>query len=79
MHAMTGRIAPAEVRRRRDHLHRLSQLRRRALYQSMVGREPRVLFERPVPDGTSGGFSDEYVRVTVPPKERSPMRCCSSA
>jgi len=63
--AMKGRIAPAEIRRRRDHLQRLSQLRRRAVYQSMVGRELRVLFERPVPDGTSSGFSDEYVRVTV--------------
>jgi hypothetical protein len=31
----------------------------------MVGRELRVLCERPLPDGTRGGFSDEYVRVRI--------------
>jgi threonylcarbamoyladenosine tRNA methylthiotransferase MtaB len=64
-HAMENRIVPGEIRRRRDHLHRLGQMQRHAVYQSMAGRELRVLFEPRAQDGTSGGFSDEYVRVVV--------------
>ncbi len=62
---MTDRVAPGEIRRRRDYLHRFAQLRRRAVYQSRAGRDMRVLFEPRGRDGTSSGFSDEYVRVSV--------------
>ena len=62
---MSGAVAPVEIGRRRDHLHRIAQARRQAVYESMLGRELRVLFERPALDGTSSGFSDEYVRVSV--------------
>ena len=65
-HAMANRVAPREIQRRRDRLHRLGQMRRHTVYQSMTGRALRVLFEPRAQDGTAGGFSDEYVRVVVP-------------
>jgi len=58
-------VAAREIHRRREHLHRLAQLRRYELYERAVGRELRVLLERPAADGSVSGFSDEYVRVTV--------------
>ncbi len=63
--AMKDALLPREIHRRHDILQRVAQHSVRAVYASMVGRELRVLFERPAPDGTSGGFSDEYVRVQV--------------
>lgn len=59
------RVPPAEIRRRHDHLQRLSQRRRAEVYQSWVGREIRVLFEQPQADQEFRGFSDQYVRVSV--------------
>ena len=64
-HAMRERVAPAEIHRRRGHLQRLAESRRESIYRSLVGRDLRVLFERPAEDGSVSGFSDEYVRVRV--------------
>jgi threonylcarbamoyladenosine tRNA methylthiotransferase MtaB len=64
-YGMSGRIAPAEIHRRSDFLHRFALSRREALYQSMTGRTVRVLFEARARDGSHRGFSDEYVRVRV--------------
>lgn len=61
----TGAVPAREIQRRHDRLSRVSQRHVAAVYQSMVGRELRVLCERPLPDGTRGGFSDEYVRVRI--------------
>ncbi|HET6347735.1 MAG TPA: hypothetical protein VFH88_01495, partial [Candidatus Krumholzibacteria bacterium] len=36
-----------------------------AVYNSLAGRNVRVLFERRGKDGAYYGFSDEYVRVSV--------------
>jgi threonylcarbamoyladenosine tRNA methylthiotransferase MtaB len=66
---MSTRIEPVEIRRRSDFLHRLAQSRREAVYQSMSGREVRVLFEARAADGGFSGFSDEYVRVRVRSRE----------
>jgi threonylcarbamoyladenosine tRNA methylthiotransferase MtaB len=62
---MTDTVPAREIRRRHDLLQRVSQLKVDAVYESMVGRELRVLCERPAPDGTPGGFSDEYIRVRI--------------
>jgi threonylcarbamoyladenosine tRNA methylthiotransferase MtaB len=67
--AMAGRVAPGEIQRRREYLHRRAHSSRHAVYQSFVGREVRVLFEARAADGTFAGFSDEYVRVSVASKE----------
>jgi threonylcarbamoyladenosine tRNA methylthiotransferase MtaB len=64
-HTMSNPVAPREIQRRRDHLHRIGLEQRRAVYESLAGREVRVLFEPRAQDGTSSGFSDEYVRVVA--------------
>jgi threonylcarbamoyladenosine tRNA methylthiotransferase MtaB len=64
-YTMSAQVAPADVRRRSESLHRLAQSRRDALYRSMIGREVRVLFEARAADGSFSGFSDEYLRVRV--------------
>ena len=64
---MSARVAPAELHRRRERLHRVAEARRESVYRSMVGCEVRVLFERQNEDGSFSGFSDEYVRVRVHP------------
>lgn len=61
----TGAVPAPEIQRRHDRLSQVSQRQVAAVYHSMVGRELRVLCERPAPDGTRGGFSDEYVRVRI--------------
>jgi threonylcarbamoyladenosine tRNA methylthiotransferase MtaB len=63
--AMDGRVAPAEIRRRSDRLHRLARSARHEACAARVGREARVLFETRGPDGGWGGFTDEYLRVRV--------------
>jgi threonylcarbamoyladenosine tRNA methylthiotransferase MtaB len=59
------KIAPAERARRSQMLRTLSQRKRRAFYESQLGRTLHVLFESGE-KGSSAGFSENYVRVTVP-------------
>jgi threonylcarbamoyladenosine tRNA methylthiotransferase MtaB len=66
-HGMDNRVPSGEIERRRGHLHRLGQMQRHEVYCSRIGSELRVLFEPRDADGTSRGFSDEYVRVAVRP------------
>lgn len=47
-------------------LHILSDKKRRAFYESQVGRKGKVLFEEASSDGFMEGFSENYVRVRVP-------------
>jgi threonylcarbamoyladenosine tRNA methylthiotransferase MtaB len=64
-HGMENRVPARAIEHRRAHLHRLGQRQRHEVYRSLIGRELRVLFEPLAADGTSSGFSDEYVRVAV--------------
>jgi threonylcarbamoyladenosine tRNA methylthiotransferase MtaB len=64
-HTMPQRVAPWEIQRRRDHLHRIGQRQCQTVYRTMAGRDLRVLFEPRAADGMFCGFSDEYVRVVV--------------
>jgi threonylcarbamoyladenosine tRNA methylthiotransferase MtaB len=61
--AMGGRVAPAEVRRRSERLHRVALARRHETYAARVDGGLRVLFETRAADGSFTGFSDEYVKV----------------
>lgn len=63
--SMAGRVAPAEIHRRRERLHRIAVSRRHESASARIGSELRVLFEHPAGDGTHSGFSDEYIRVGV--------------
>lgn len=46
-------------------LHILSEKKRRAFYETQVGREAVVLFEEDVEDGLMQGFTENYVRVVA--------------
>ena len=59
-------IVPGSVRAERSKmLHILSDKKRRAFYESQVGRTATVLFEEDVEDGQMQGFTENYVRVVA--------------
>lgn len=59
-------VVPGSVRAERSKmLHILSDKKRRAFYESQVGREARVLFEEDVENGVMQGFTENYVRVVA--------------
>ena len=57
---------PGHLRAERSKmLHSLSDKKRRAFYESQVGREATVLFEEDVTGGSMQGFTENYVRVVA--------------
>jgi threonylcarbamoyladenosine tRNA methylthiotransferase MtaB len=57
---------PGSVRAERSKmLHILSDKKRRAFYESQVGRAATVLFEEDIADGQMQGFTENYVRVVA--------------
>jgi len=64
-HALTldGTVRHATRQKRSEKLRMLSQRKRHAFYNSMIGSVANVLFEGSVRDGVSSGFTENYVRV----------------
>ena len=59
-------VVPGHIRAERSKmLHILSDKKRRAFYESQVGREATVLFEEDVTEGLMQGFTENYVRVVA--------------
>lgn len=59
-------VVPGHVRAERSKmLHILSDKKRRAFYDSQVGRMAIVLFEEDIEDGRMQGFTENYVRVAA--------------
>lgn len=59
-------IVPGHIRAERSKmLHILSDKKRRAFYDSQIGREATVLFEEDIADGLMQGFTENYVRVVA--------------
>ncbi|AKD56252.1 2-methylthioadenine synthetase [Spirosoma radiotolerans] len=59
-------VVPGHVRAERSKmLHILSDKKRRAFYDSQVGRDATVLFEEDIADGLMQGFTENYVRVVA--------------
>jgi threonylcarbamoyladenosine tRNA methylthiotransferase MtaB len=56
-------VPPAEIRRRRDILHRRALTKQHEIYAAHVGRTVPVLFETKNADGLWEGYSDSYLRV----------------
>jgi threonylcarbamoyladenosine tRNA methylthiotransferase MtaB len=46
-------------------LHTLSDKKRRAFYESQIGRTESVLWENDIEDGNMHGFTKNYVRVAA--------------
>jgi threonylcarbamoyladenosine tRNA methylthiotransferase MtaB len=64
-YGMDDQIAPAEVRRRSQHLQRLALANKHGVYTAHVGSELDILFEREGAEGVYEGFSDTYIRVRM--------------
>ncbi|HLW50818.1 MAG TPA: tRNA (N(6)-L-threonylcarbamoyladenosine(37)-C(2))-methylthiotransferase MtaB [Sphingobacteriaceae bacterium] len=63
---MEGAIPGAQRSDRSKMLHILSDKKRRAFYESQLGRTEEVLFESDIKDGYMHGFSRNYVKVRTP-------------
>ncbi|PIE47935.1 MAG: tRNA (N(6)-L-threonylcarbamoyladenosine(37)-C(2))-methylthiotransferase MtaB [Flavobacteriales bacterium] len=63
---MTG-VVPDNVRKKRSKMLRgLSVKKRRAFYESQIGKEKTVLLEADNKDGFMSGFTENYVKVKTP-------------
>lgn len=60
---MEGAVPGAQRSDRSKMLHILSEKKRRAFYESQMGKTAEVLFEADVKDGYMHGFSKNYVKV----------------
>jgi threonylcarbamoyladenosine tRNA methylthiotransferase MtaB len=59
-------VVPGHIRAERSKmLHILSDKKRRAFYETQLGRRATVLFEEDVADGMMQGFTENYVRVVA--------------
>ena len=59
-------VVPGHVRAERSKmLHILSDKKRRAFYESQLGKTATVLFEEDIADGQMQGFTENYVRVVA--------------
>ena len=62
---MKNKVPDAEKARRSKMLHILSDKKKRAFYESQIGKEAEVLFENDVESGTMFGFTRNYIKVTA--------------
>jgi threonylcarbamoyladenosine tRNA methylthiotransferase MtaB len=60
---MTGTVPGSTRAERSKMLHILSDKKRRAFYESQLGKYAEILFERDITDGYMHGFSRNYVKV----------------
>ena len=63
---MEGAVPGAQRGERSKMLHILSEKKRRAFYQTQLGKTGEVLLESDVKDGYMHGFSRNYVKVRTP-------------
>jgi len=62
---MPNSVSGKERNERSRMLHFLSEKKRRAFYESNLGKELTVLFENDIEDGLMHGFTENYVRVSA--------------
>jgi threonylcarbamoyladenosine tRNA methylthiotransferase MtaB len=62
-----GEAVPHSIRKgRSQQLHILSEKKKRAFYETQIGKEKTVLFEGEDDNGIMYGFTENYVKVQVP-------------
>jgi len=65
-----GSTVPMEVRRERSkQLHILSEKKKRAFYESQLGKVKTVLYEHEEDNGMMYGFTENYVKIKAPYNE----------
>lgn len=62
---MEGAVPGTQRSDRSKMLHILSDKKRRAFYETQLGKNAKVLFEGDIKDGLMHGFTDNYVKVQV--------------
>ncbi|MBR7043081.1 MAG: tRNA (N(6)-L-threonylcarbamoyladenosine(37)-C(2))-methylthiotransferase MtaB, partial [Prevotella sp.] len=62
-------VADKEKKRRSQRLLKLSDEKTEAFYARHIGQEAEVLFEKVTRDRAMHGFTRNYIRVELPPKE----------
>ena len=67
---MAGKVLPKEKDKRSKMLHILSEKKRRMFYEQNKGRSIAVLFEKERHSDKMFGFTNNYVKVTVPYNEQ---------
>jgi len=63
--SMLNTVSMKERHERSKMLHILSDKKRRAFYESNLGKEFSVLFENDIEDGMMHGFTENYVRISA--------------
>ncbi len=63
---MEGVVAPEERQRRADMLRILSEKKRRFFYEQQLGNTFTALFESEEKNGRMNGFTENYVKVSIP-------------
>ena len=64
-------VVPVEVRKERSkELHEISEKKTKEFYKKFLGTEAKVLFEKAEQDGEMFGFTENYLRVSVPYDEK---------
>jgi threonylcarbamoyladenosine tRNA methylthiotransferase MtaB len=71
---MRGRVEPRIRYQRNDMLRMLGQMKKRAFYETALGRTLPVLTEGDVENGVRFGFTSNYIRVGIPA-----ARCAENA
>jgi threonylcarbamoyladenosine tRNA methylthiotransferase MtaB len=66
---MQGTVPVHERKARTNTLRALSEMKRRAFYQSYLGTQRPVLFEQGKPGVTLSGHTDNYIKITIPWQE----------
>ena len=71
---MKGQLDRATKRERSRRLHEAATLWKNQVAEKAVGRTTRVLWERPTQPERWHGYSENYLRVTVPAPSRTWQR-----
>ena len=61
----TAKVPESERAKRSKMLHILSDKKKRAFYESQLGKEEEVLFEHEVENGVMYGFTRNYIKVSA--------------
>ncbi|HKL02627.1 MAG TPA: MiaB/RimO family radical SAM methylthiotransferase, partial [Cryomorphaceae bacterium] len=73
-----GDVVPLNVRQERNKkLRILSHKKKKAFYQSQIGRSAEVLFEAEENSGWMNGFTENYVKVKLPYDENLVNKICA--
>ncbi len=63
---MSGKVSSAEIKKRSEQLHNLSDLKHSEFYKKFVGTEHKILFEGAKHGNSMFGFTENYIKAEIP-------------